>query len=115
MARSAVWVSPTPIGVSMYQIDGTQAPAQFVPTIEVTTTLNKSQSNANVSAKVVYPLLTTVNGVQVNLNSFRGRFEFTALRGVLSTTEREAAFDEFVALITKNKAKIIAGSAQWVP
>lgn len=110
MAVSLYIQSSSPLGKSVYTFTGVTAPAQYIPLLNFSAEMNKSGTNTNVKVDIDYPLLTVVDGVTSSLNSFKAHFSFTSLRSVINDTERARAFDEMVAFLTANKARILAGS-----
>lgn len=113
MSLSYVALATAPIGYTEMRINGTSAPAQYVPTFKVQTSTNKDLSNTNVKVDGEYPVPVTNSSVTTYPNAFRIKFQFTALRSVIAAEERAAFLDEFVAWISKpaNKTAILNGSA----
>ena len=112
MTISVYSLSASPLGKSIYRFNEVTAPAQFVPELVVTTVQNASGTNINYKVDVDYPLLVTTDGVTTAPNHFKIRFEFTSLRSVISSTERERIVDEFIAFLTSHKGELMAGSAR---
>lgn len=107
--------SPSPLGTSTYLFDNVNAPAQWIPSITFTAARNKTDTNTNVTVKTEYPLLTTVDGVTTNKNTFVASVHFTALRSVVNDTERARALDETIAFLTAHRESILHGSVRAIP
>lgn len=114
MSITAYSISAGPLGTSIYQFDSVSAPAQFMPTITVSATQNSSGTNTNVTIGSEYPIISVVDGVNVAANRFKMTTVFTALRSIQNDAERARLFNEHVAYLTANRAKILAGSARPV-
>ena len=112
MALTIYSQSASPLGTTIYRFTGIVAPAQFVPTLTVTTSRNRTGTNVMYKAVVDYPLITTVDGVTLAPNHFKFNFEFTALQSVENNSERERVLDEVIAFLTAHRDEITAGSAR---
>lgn len=117
MTISVLYKAPAPLGETKYMIDGVVAPAQFQPTITVSTSRNKAGTNTMWTLHGEYPILVEQGGIQVNNDTFRIKFEFTSLRGTISTTERTALINEVLTFLSlpANKTAIANGSAITSP
>lgn len=102
--------SAGPIGQSIYTFTGVTVPAQYMPRLVATTTVNKAGTNIEYKISVNYPLVSVVDGANVALNTIRANLSFTALQSVINTDEKSRVLDEIVAYITANKANIIDGN-----
>ena len=111
MAIALYSASQSPIGTSIYTFVGVDVPAMHVPKLYKKTSRNKSNTNIEVVIDTNFPLVTVVDGVNVVRNTFKMRTTFTALQSVINDTERARIFDEHVAYLTAQKAKILAGDA----
>lgn len=101
--------SASPLGLSIYRLDGVAAPAQFIPTLVFESKANGTGTNNWVRVDSTYPLVAVVDGVTTQTGAFRMKTEFTSLQNVIADTERDRLFTEHVAFLTANKAKILAG------
>lgn len=102
--------SAGPIGQSIYTFTGVVVPAQFMPRLVATTTVNKAGTNVEFKISVNYPLVSTVDGANVALNTLRANFSFTALQSVINTEEKSRVLTELVDYIIANKENIIEGN-----
>lgn len=114
MSVAALYLAQAPIGSSAFALDGVVAPTQYMPRIDVRSTLNRTQSNANVTINASYPIIADQDGVNKVTDTFKMKVEFTALRSVIAADERARLFDETLALLTANKQQILNGSAMFV-
>ena len=112
MTISVYSSSDTPIGETIYTFDGVVAPAQFVPTLTVTTERNSSGTNTQYRVHVEYPLVTTVDGITSAPNTLKANFNFTALRNVLNEAEKTRVINEIAAFLTAELTNIITGNAK---
>lgn len=106
--------SAGPIGQSIYTFTGVVVPAQFMPRLVATTTVNKAGTNVEYKISVNYPLVSNVDGANVALNTIRANLNFTALQSVINTEEKMRVLDELVNYIVANKANIIEGNVLTV-
>lgn len=106
--------SAGPIGQSIYTFTGVVVPAQYMPRLVATTTVNKAGTNVEYKISVNYPLVSTVDGANVALNTIRANLSFTALQSVINTEEKLRVLDELVDYIVANKANIIEGNVLTV-
>lgn len=111
MAIELYSASQSPLGTSIYTLSGVDAPAMYVPRLYKKTVRNKSNTNIEVTIDTNYPLVTEEAGTYAVRNTFKMRTTFTALQSVISNTERARIFDEHVAYLTAQKAKILIGDA----
>lgn len=102
--------SAAPLGTAVYTDNTVQVPAQFKPTLTFTAKENATGSNVNMTAKLVYPLATQVNGVWEAKSQFTATFSFNALQSVLNEAERAAVLETMAQFITDHKTKIAQGS-----
>lgn len=102
--------SAGPIGQSIYTFTGVTVPAQYMPRLVATTTVNKAGTNIEYKISVNYPLVSVVDGANVALNTIRANLSFTALQSVINTDEKARVLDEIVDYIVANKANIIDGN-----
>ena len=102
--------SAGPIGQSIYTFTGVTVPAQYMPRLVATTTVNKAGTNIEYKVSVNYPLVSVVDGANVALNTIRANLSFTALQSVINTDEKLRVLDEIVDFITANKVNIIDGN-----
>ena len=106
--------SAGPIGQSIYTFTGVVVPAQYMPRLVATTTVNKAGTNVEYKISVNYPLVSIVDGANVALNTIRANLNFTALQSVINTEEKLRVLDELVDYIVANKANIIEGNVLTV-
>ena len=102
--------SAGPIGQSIYTFTGVTVPAQYMPRLVATTTVNKAGTNIEYKISVNYPLVSVVDGANVALNTIRANLSFTALQSVINTDEKLRVLDEIVDFIIANKVNIIDGN-----
>lgn len=111
MAITLYSASQSPLGTSIYTFTGVSAPAMYTPRLFKKAVRNKSNTNIEVTVDTNFPLVTEEEGIYTVRNTFKMRTTFTALQSVISNTERERIFDEHVAYLTAQKAKILIGDA----
>lgn len=109
MAISIYSASTSPLGKSLYRYTGIDAPAMFIPTLTFEARQSAQGKNVWVTVNSEYPIIAVVDGVTTVTDTFKIKSEFTALQNITAATERERLFDEFVAFLTANKVKILAG------
>lgn len=112
MTISVYSSSATPLGETIYTFDGVTAPAQYVPTLTVTTERNATGTNTQYRIHIEYPLVTTIDGVTSAPNTLKANFNFTALRNVLNTAEKTRVITELSAFLTAELTNIIEGNAK---
>lgn len=102
--------SNTPVGTTIYTFVGVTVPTQYVPRLVATTALNAAGTNTDYKINVDYPIVTTVDGVNTALNTFRIRFNYTSLRSVINDVERARILREFLDYCEQNFEHICEGN-----
>lgn len=104
----------SPIGQSVLRLPTKKVvPAQFIPTVKISTLESKKGANINYRIVIDHPLPRQVEGVWKADNHFQARFSFTALQNEIEDEARDAVIDAMIDLLTSQKSHIKSGNATY--
>lgn len=84
-------------------------PPMFRPTFELKAKANKPKTNVNMTLKLVTPVISTVAGNTVSLNTRVGTFSYTSLQNV-SDASNGVMLDQMIAALTVLKKNFVQGT-----
>lgn len=101
---------PTSIGdPAIWREEVSAVAPMFRPTIKLTSSQNKTNTNVNMSVKVNVPDVVTVDGIQQAQNKAIATATITSLQNVTSDVVAQA-IDGLIAALTSARTAILAGT-----
>lgn len=105
----APFSAPTSNGdAAIWRVEDSLLAPMYRPTIRLTGKSNAKQTNSNMTLKVNFPVVRTVDGVQVSTNTVVATGTLTALQNV-TTNEVINAIEALIAGLSEAKVAMAAG------